>query len=359
MPRTFCTAPLAGQVTPQIPLDRPAPKVTISLAEALGQGRANSPAYRQALNDAGPAGVSVRNAWGQLLPTLGVGGNIGYTGEGKSTFGGETFNQVSAAMTSGYGVQLDLRLSGSTILGPGTQKANQRAVEEDIASAGNGLNNDITVSTLGPRRRPRRTWPLAVGKPISSCAGPFPGRQATSSTRQAEVTKAEAQPPVAMQNREQAVELLRRIWRSGLRHRDGLSDCSRWSSPGSTQQPFEADGKPTPRALRPQDASRASQRCQPQYLPSLSATAAWPGHTRNSPTLTSVEWSGASPRSARHQNLPERPDSGAGRGLAIMVLTRTADLRAERHRDAFAEIRGLSPAQHLRRVQQSAVSANP
>ena len=33
---------------------RPAPAVTLSLQEALDQARANSPTYRQTLNDAGP-----------------------------------------------------------------------------------------------------------------------------------------------------------------------------------------------------------------------------------------------------------------------------------------------------------------
>jgi hypothetical protein len=52
----------------------------------------------------GPAKVAVRNAYGRLLPQLDVAGSMGYVGSGSSTFGGETFNQVSPSLTSGYGI---------------------------------------------------------------------------------------------------------------------------------------------------------------------------------------------------------------------------------------------------------------
>ena len=42
---------------------RPAPKATLTLADAVAQARANSPAYRQFLNDAGPAHSAVKNAY--------------------------------------------------------------------------------------------------------------------------------------------------------------------------------------------------------------------------------------------------------------------------------------------------------
>ena len=54
----------------------PAPAVTLSLQEALDQARANSPSYRQTLNDAGPAKWGVRNAYGSLLPSVSVGSGL-------------------------------------------------------------------------------------------------------------------------------------------------------------------------------------------------------------------------------------------------------------------------------------------
>jgi outer membrane protein TolC len=289
-------ARLAAQAVPQIPLDRPAPKVTVSLAEALGQARANSPAYRQVLNDAGPAGVAVRNAYGKLLPTFGVGGNVGYSGDGKSTFGGETFNQVSAAVTSGYGMQLDLNISGSTILGPGTQKANQRAVEEDILSAGIGLNNDITAQYLSvlqaaaqadvARQQVRRNSEF-----LELAKARFQVGQATLlDVRQAEVTKGQSEVQLlqAVQTENEAkIELVRRM---GVElpvpvSEMALSDSFALSEPRYDLQMLlkTADEEnPTLRALRArEDASRASARsAKSQYLPSLSASAVWQGYTQ-------------------------------------------------------------------------------
>src|SRR4026209_487228 len=109
--------------------------VRVTLAEALEQARKNSPTYLQTLNDAGPAGWSVRNAYAALLPTFDVGGSMGYTGSGRSTFGGTTFSQNSPSLSSSYSLSFNWRLSGDVLTNTGTQKANRRAVDADISNA--------------------------------------------------------------------------------------------------------------------------------------------------------------------------------------------------------------------------------
>src|SRR6185503_4458559 len=97
---SFIAAPaLAAQQVPAVPA-RAAATVQVTLADALEQARKNSPTYRQTLNDAAPAGWSVRNAYAALLPTFDVGGSMGYTGSGRSTFGGTTFSQNSPSLSS-------------------------------------------------------------------------------------------------------------------------------------------------------------------------------------------------------------------------------------------------------------------
>lgn len=137
----LATAANAQQAT-QAPLG-------LSLASALEQAQRLSPVYRQALNDAGPARWGVRNAYaGLLVPTVNVGGSLGYTGSGSATFGGSLFNQSSPSLSSGYGVQLDWQFSGSTLSGPGQQKATQAAVGEDINNALVGLRYEVTFQYL-------------------------------------------------------------------------------------------------------------------------------------------------------------------------------------------------------------------
>jgi outer membrane protein TolC len=124
------------------------PTATLTLAEALSTARANSPAYRQVLNDAGPARWGVRNAYGALLPQADVSLGFGYTGSGRSSFGGTTFSQTSPSYNSSYGIGLQMQLSGRTLSAPGQMKALARATDADIGSAGVQLKQAITTQYL-------------------------------------------------------------------------------------------------------------------------------------------------------------------------------------------------------------------
>src|SRR5262249_36772739 len=80
---------------------RPLATAGLSLADALRQARSQSPAYRQVLNNAGPARWGVRNAYGNFLPSVNLSGGMGYTGSGESQFGlGGAFNQQTAPFVS-------------------------------------------------------------------------------------------------------------------------------------------------------------------------------------------------------------------------------------------------------------------
>src|SRR5690349_9033896 len=105
--------PLAAQDSSRVvPL---AATVSLSLAEALRQARANSPTYRQTLNNAGPARWGVRNAYGNLLPSLTASSDLGYTGSGETNFGGGFIQPTSSFVTSGYSLGLQWQLSGRTL----------------------------------------------------------------------------------------------------------------------------------------------------------------------------------------------------------------------------------------------------
>jgi outer membrane protein TolC len=84
----------------------PASSVSLSLDEALRQARAHSPAYRQTLNNAAPARWGVKNAYGSLLPSVSASTDLGYTGSGRSNFGGGLTLPTSPFLTSGYSLGL-------------------------------------------------------------------------------------------------------------------------------------------------------------------------------------------------------------------------------------------------------------
>ncbi|NOT09355.1 MAG: TolC family protein [Gemmatimonadales bacterium] len=127
---------------------RAAATASLSLNDAIEQARRNSPVFRQALNDAGPANWGVRNAYANFLPTFDVSSSLGYTGSGASTFGGSTFNQSSPSMSSSYSLSFNWRLSGQELAATGQQQASRRATEADITNAGEQLRNDVTTQYL-------------------------------------------------------------------------------------------------------------------------------------------------------------------------------------------------------------------
>jgi outer membrane protein len=132
---------------PATPVRRQA-TFSLSLGDAMDQARRNSPAYRQFLNDANPAGWGVRNAYANLLPSFDVSSSMSYSGSGASTFGGSTFNQSSPILSSGYSLNFNWQLSGQELAATGQLRASRKAVDADITNAGEQLRNDIAFQYL-------------------------------------------------------------------------------------------------------------------------------------------------------------------------------------------------------------------
>lgn len=285
---------LAQQPTAVPP--RPAPKATLTLADAVAQARSRSPAYRQILNDAGPAKVAVRSAYGRLLPSVDVGGSLGYVGSGSSTFGGETFRQVSPSLTSGYGISLAVNLSGANLTGPGTQKANQRTVEQDIETATITLYYDVTVQYLialqaaaqtevARQQVQRNSEFLALAQARQNV-----GQATLLDVRQSQVTEGRSRVDllVAQQTENEAkLELLRRM---GVELPMPVTELALTDSFPVTQPGFDIAAlmssamtdNPTLRSLRSrEDASVWSVKsAKSQYLPTLDFSAGWQGFTQ-------------------------------------------------------------------------------
>jgi outer membrane protein len=121
----------------------------LSLADALALARANNPAYRQVLNDRGPASWNVRNAYSALLlPSVSASGGIGYTGAGEQTFLSSSFRQSVSTKSSSYDIGATWQLSGATLSQPGLAKAQQRAVDADVAGAQRALETGVTQQYL-------------------------------------------------------------------------------------------------------------------------------------------------------------------------------------------------------------------
>jgi outer membrane protein len=347
---------LAGGLAAQQPAApaRAATEVRITLTEALEQARRNSPTYRQVLNDAGPAGWGVRNAYAALLPTLDAGGGMGYTGSGKSTFGGSTFNQSSPSLSSNYSLSFNWRLSGDVLTNTGTQKANQHAVDADIANAAEVLRSDITFQYLTALQAAAQTEVARqqVQRNADFLALARAKYQVGQSTmldvRQAEVLK--GQSDVALLRAQQAeneakLELFRRMGVSvpALPEAVALVDSFPVTEPQYDEKQLLSlarEENPSLKALRAREtsASWGVRAAKSRFLPSVSAFASLSAFTQeftNSQLFLNSRLTGAqaAAENCRFQNalissLPNGGVTGYPNGGIIADCNAFANLNA-------------------------------
>jgi outer membrane protein len=290
----LCPGAAAAQDTTAVL--RPAPTVTLSLDEALQQARANSPTYRQTLNDAGPAKWGVRNAYGNLLPSVNVSSDLGYTGSGQSNFGGGFVRPTSAFVTSGYNLGLQWQLNGRTLTAPAEQKALQRATDEDISGAGVTLRAEIETQYLTTLQA---TAQVAVARQqvsrnidfLTLAKARYQVGQATLlDVRQAEVAKGQSDVALlrAVQAENEAkLELLRRM---GVEPPVAVEQIALSDSFPVVAPAYQLDSllaladqqNPTLRSLRARRsaASYGVRSAKSEFLPTLSAQAGWSGFTQ-------------------------------------------------------------------------------
>jgi outer membrane protein len=269
---------------------------TLSLAEALQQARNNNPQYRQRLNNAATARAVMRNAYGSLLPSASVNAGMNYTGAGRANFGQGFTQQTSAIIGSSWNAGLSWQLDGSRILAPKEQKANQHAVDEEIANEESGLRFSVTQQYLTAKQAAAQ---VAVSRQqvernqnfLDLANAKFKVGQGTLiEVRQAEVQK--AQSDVALLRSIQAeneakLELFRQVGVAPpIKVQDiSLSDSFPVIEPNYNLDDLihQADDQnPTLRALtaRNRAASVGVTSAKTAFLPSLSVQAGWGGFTQ-------------------------------------------------------------------------------
>jgi outer membrane protein len=288
--------PTTGAAQDTTAAARPAPTVTLSLEDALHQARANSPTYRQTLNDAGPAKWGVRNAYGNFLPQVNVSSDFGYTGSGQTNLGGGFIQPTSAFLTSAYSLGLFWQLDGRTLTAPGQQKALRHATDEDISGAGVALRAEIETQYLNTLQAAAQ---VDVARQQVSRNADFltlararyqVGQATLLDVRQAEVAKGQSDVALlrAVQAENEAkLDLLRRM---GVEPPVAVEQIALSDSFPVTTPAFDLDSllaladvqNPTLRSLRARQsaASWNVRAAKSEYLPTLSVQAGWSGFTQ-------------------------------------------------------------------------------
>jgi outer membrane protein len=285
--------PAVAAQTPAVPA---APGASLGLAEALQQAKNHNPLYRQRLNNAATARTQVRNAYGQLLPSATVTGGLDYTGSGQANFGQGFIRQTSGIIGSSYSAGLLWQLDGSRLLAPKEQKANQRAVDEEIASEESGLRFAVTEQYLTSLQA---TAQVAVARQQVERNQSFldlanarykVGQGTLIEVRQAEVQKAQSDVGLLRSlqaDNEAKIELFRRI---GLVPPLPVEQITLSDSFPVVEPTFRLDDllkqaqaqNPALRALnaRERAASVAVTSAKSAFFPSLAVNAGWSGFTQ-------------------------------------------------------------------------------
>ncbi len=269
---------------------------SLTLAQALELAKLNSPTYRQSLNDADPASASVRAARGGMLPTVSTSAGVGYTGSGRSTFGGSFFNQTSPTVSSSYSINADWRLNARTFMEPAQARATERATEENIAAAGVTLTFDVTTQYLNTLRAAAT---VEVARQQVDRNNEFlelararyqVGQANLLDVRQAEVTKARADVQLmqAQQQHTQAkIELLRRMGLSSNADIDSmrLSESFNLTEPTYDLDALRVQARGGNPAIRAASATREAasigvRAARSEYLPSFSVSTGLSGFTQ-------------------------------------------------------------------------------
>jgi outer membrane protein len=267
-----------------------------TLDEAIRLAVAHSPAYRQAVNDEGPAAWEVRSAYASLIPSFGLNGALGYRGPGTQTFLTTAFRQSSATVSSSYEAGLDWSLSAEKLTRPGLARARQDAVDARILSAQRALVSEVTQQYLAVLQAQasvdvQRTQVSRVEENRRLARARFEVGQVTRlDVRQAEVALGQAQVEQLRLEHLVRVELLRLFRTIGVEPPQDvrsvrLADVFEVRAPEWSLDDLLAwaeRGHPGLVALRKQeDATRWEVRAaRARYLPSVFVSAGWSGFTQ-------------------------------------------------------------------------------
>ncbi|MGQ0539079.1 MAG: TolC family protein [Gemmatimonadaceae bacterium] len=107
----------------------------LTLDEAIRLAIRNNPTHLLTLGARERAGAALRSARGALLPNLSTAFGSQFREGRPQFFAGQSFGSSSDVLSSFADVSLDLRLNGSTLMGPRVERAAVNAAEADIASS--------------------------------------------------------------------------------------------------------------------------------------------------------------------------------------------------------------------------------
>ncbi len=271
---------------------------TLTLDQAIGLARQNNPIYLQTRNDETDANWAVKEAYGQLVPSAGMTGDLSYQASGTPRFGFFTgsdlgIGKTPAYLSSDYSLGLQYTLSGRTLYAPSQAKSNRRATYARSDAAGFQLTSDVTrmylsvlraqdAVTLALREQARALENLKLANARVTVGAAIP-----LDAKQAEVDKVRTDVALLTATSDLKTAKLRLMQQVGLEIGNDVQLTSTFAVRPIAFTETDLlkraiDMHPTLRALRAaEDASKAGVTvARSAYLPTLNFSAGLSGYTR-------------------------------------------------------------------------------
>ncbi|MDH4043543.1 MAG: TolC family protein [Gemmatimonadota bacterium] len=270
---------------------------SLTLSDAVDLALRYNRSYRQVANDRPAAAWGVRNAYSQLFfPSMSASLSFGYSGAGSQTFLDQEFTQESSTIGSDYGLNLNWRLSGTTLTQPGLARAQMRATEAQIDGAEVNLRANVQQQYLAALQAEAQVRIVEIQVTrneefLRLAQARFQVGQATMlDVRQAEVAKGQADVRLLQARQGVIVEKLRLYQQIGLPAPEDpttlvLPDTFPVTEPewqlGTLLRAADMDNPDVAVLEARAAAARSSERsAKAQWLPTLSLSAGWSGFTR-------------------------------------------------------------------------------
>jgi len=311
---------------------------TLSLADAIAVARDKNPAYRQTLNNRGPAAWGVRNAYSSLLiPSVSASGGMSYTGPGSQTFLSSSFSQSVATVSSYYDLGLLWQLSGTTLSQPGLAKAQQNATDADIAGATNALITGITQQYLtvlqtGAQAELARKTVERNDEFLKLAQARFSVGQATLiDVRQAQVARGQAEVALLRAQTAVSVEKLRLFEQMGVTPPVDIAavqltdtfalQTPNWQLPELLTMAEQQN--PALKALRARERAAAwgVRAATSTYGPTVSLSAGWSGFTQQFTDVESIIFSQRAAFGSQYTACQENNQIRTSAGLSSLNCT--------------------------------------
>jgi outer membrane protein len=270
----------------------------LTLDQAIGLARQNNPVFLQTRNDETDANWAVKQAYGQLLPTGGINGDLSYQASGTPRFGFFTgsdlgISRTPAYLSSDYSLGVQYSLSGTTLYAPSQAKSNRRATYARSEAADFQLTSDVTRMYLSVLRAQDavalalREQARAVENLKLANARVTVGAAIPLDAKQAEVDKIRTDVALLSANSDLKTAKLRLMQQVGLEMSNDVQLTSTFAVKPIAYTEADLlkraiDMHPTLRALRAaEDASKVGVTvARTAYMPSLNFSAGLSGYTR-------------------------------------------------------------------------------